>query len=147
MADETDNGSETGSSQRSPSPIVSETMELAPKTRRAIEEQIRLEQTIKIESAIISKKPTGLIEILSDVDRLRDLDLRGKKEALNLERPVNREAIMVQLRGHTPPSLCSHCNRGLGPFTLRELSLQQPRHALYTARDVILLWSGCKGRT
>ncbi|EGD94943.1 hypothetical protein TESG_02441 [Trichophyton tonsurans CBS 112818] len=107
-------------------------MELAPKTRRAIEEQIRLEQTIKIESAIISKKPTGLIEILSDVDRLRDLDLRGKKEALNLERPVNREVIMVQLRGHTPPSPCSHCNRGLGPFTAR---------VVYCERcDIALVW-------
>ncbi|DAA73952.1 TPA_exp: Uncharacterized protein A8136_3938 [Trichophyton benhamiae CBS 112371] len=115
MDADNDGGSSEPSSPRSQT--LSETLQFAPKTLKALQEQ-RLLETEQIEATIFKEKATDVIDKLTATKRVRELELRHYVEAinLNLARAINRESIIMQLRGHPASAACEHCNKGAGPF-------------------------------
>ncbi|EZF12003.1 hypothetical protein H112_06923 [Trichophyton rubrum D6] len=101
MNADNDGGSSWPSSPRSQT--LSETLQFAPKTLKALQEQ-RLLETEQIEVTIFKEKATDVIDILTAVKRMRELELRHYVEAINFNL-----ARAVRISYHAAPWPASPC--------------------------------------
>jgi hypothetical protein len=79
--------------------------------------KVSSESTSLVARSLPAKASRALKQLVA-MPPLREPTLRSPSAKINLDRPVNREAVAAQLVGKVNPTPCSSCKKNDGPFTL-----------------------------